>query len=75
MTGIIDHTDPHDDPDFYDLAYVAERLGISRRTVADQVKAGTFPLPVLVIGRRKVIGRVAFERAIAGETFTQERAS
>lgn len=67
MSAHIDHTAPHADPDFYELTEVARRLGMSRRTVVEHIKAGTFPLPVLHVGRRRVVGRVAFERAMAGE--------
>lgn len=56
-------------PDFYDLNHVANAIGMSRRSVVRHIKAGTFPLPVLTIGKRRVVGRIAFERAIAGDTF------
>lgn len=73
MSDLIDLATSTEPPDFYDLGEVARRMGIARRTVVDHVKAGTFPLPVLQVGRRKVVGRIAFERAMAGG-FT-ERAS
>lgn len=49
------------------VAEVASRLGISRKTVYRLAAANELPAPVLRVGRRLLVGRTAFDRALAGE--------
>lgn len=46
---------------------VAAALGIDRSTCYALAKRDALPAPVVRLGRRMVVGRVALERALAGE--------
>ena len=46
---------------------VAAALGIDRSTAYALAKRDALPAPVLRLGRRLLVGRVALERALAGE--------
>jgi excisionase family DNA binding protein len=52
---------------FVSVEEAALLLGEARSTVYRAVKAGTFPLPVVRIGARIRIPRIAIDRLIAGE--------
>jgi excisionase family DNA binding protein len=52
---------------FVSVEEAALLLGEARSTVYRSVKAGTFPLPVVRIGARIRIPRIAIARLIAGE--------
>ncbi len=52
---------------FVSVEEAALLLGEARSTVYRAVKAGTFPLPVVRIGARIRIPRMAIDRLIAGE--------
>jgi excisionase family DNA binding protein len=52
---------------FVSVEEAALLLGEARSTVYRSVKAGTFPLPVVRIGARIRIPRIAIDRLIAGE--------
>lgn len=45
----------------------AARLGISRTLAYELAKANRLPAPVLRLGRRLVVSRLALERVLAGE--------
>lgn len=45
----------------------AEILGIGRTTAYDLIRRGEFPLPILEVGRRRVVARVHIERYLLGE--------
>ena len=45
---------------------VAARLGISRALAYQLAKADRLPVPVLRLGRRVVVSRVALEHVLAG---------
>jgi excisionase family DNA binding protein len=45
----------------YTIREAADILGISRSTAYESVRTGTFPVPVIRIGRRLVISRAAIE--------------
>ncbi len=42
----------------------AQMLGVGRNTAYEAVRAGTFPSPVIRIGRRYLIPRAALERLL-----------
>ena len=46
---------------------VAEALGVSEWAVYEAIKRGTFPVPVLRVGRRIVIPTVPLRRALGME--------
>jgi excisionase family DNA binding protein len=46
---------------------VASALGIDRSTAYALAKRDALPAPVIRLGRRLVVDRVALERALAGE--------
>ncbi len=50
---------------FLSVGEAATALGTSRSTLYRAIKAGTFPLPVLVVGRRMRIARRAVDRVVA----------
>lgn len=56
------------------LAEVADILGLGRTTVYRAVREGTFPVPVISVGARKVVARRLLERYLAGE-WTPEQES
>lgn len=45
----------------------AELLGVGRTTAYDLIRRNEFPLPVLEIGRRRVVAKVHIERFLLGE--------
>ena len=51
---------------FLSVGEAAAALGTSRATLYRAIKAGAFPLPVLVVGRRMRIARRAVDRVVAG---------
>lgn len=46
----------------------AQHLGISRTLAYELAKTDRLPVPVIRLGRRLVVGRVALERVLAGDT-------
>ena len=54
-------------PETASLTEVAARLGIARSTCYDLAAAGRLPLPVIALGRRRVVPRAALDRLLAGE--------
>jgi excisionase family DNA binding protein len=51
----------------------ARMLGIGRQLAYELVRVGRFPTPVIRVGRRVVIPREPFERALRGEAPVEER--
>lgn len=49
------------------LDEVAVQLGIAESHVRKQIKRGTFPLPVIRIGRRVLISRDALDLLLSGD--------
>lgn len=45
----------------------AARLGISRTLAYELARAGRLPVPVLRLGRRVVVSRMALDRVLAAE--------
>ena len=60
-------TDRNQLPLTFTIDEVATRLGISRTLAYELAQRGALPAPVIRLGRRLVVGRVALERALAGE--------
>src|SRR5206468_10535156 len=54
---------PEDEPDVFTIAETARRLGLGRNTVYEAARRGE--LPLLRIGRRLLVPRVAFQRWLA----------
>jgi excisionase family DNA binding protein len=46
---------------------VADRLGINRSTAYELIRLGTFPLPVIRLGRRVVVPRQAVTELLGPE--------
>jgi excisionase family DNA binding protein len=57
----------HPDRETVTLTEVAARLGIARSTCYELAAAGRLPLPVIALGRRRVVPRSALDRLLAGE--------
>ncbi len=53
----------------------AERLGISRTLAYELASTGRLPAPVLRLGRRIVVSRLALERVLNAESTTREEDS
>ncbi len=53
----------------------AERLGISRTLAYELASTGRLPAPVLRLGRRIVVPRLALERVLNAESTTREEDS
>jgi excisionase family DNA binding protein len=51
----------------------ATLLGVTRDTVYRSIRAGTFPLPVYLIGKRMRIPRASVERLLEGSAPTRPR--
>ena len=49
------------------LTEVAARLGIARSTCYELAAAGRLPLPVIALGRRRVVPRRALDALLAGD--------
>ncbi len=49
----------------HDIEEAAKRLGIGRTTAYLAARNGTFPVPVIRIGRRLVVSRAAIDRLLA----------
>ena len=49
------------------LGEVAAALGIARSTCYELAATGRLPLPVIALGRRRVVPRAALDRLLAGE--------
>jgi excisionase family DNA binding protein len=49
-----------------DIDEVAPLLGINRSTAFELIRRGTFPLPVIRLGRRIVVSRKAVEALLGG---------
>ncbi len=49
------------------ITEVADRLGIARSTAYELAASGRLPVPVIRLGRRMVVPRVALDRLLAGE--------
>jgi excisionase family DNA binding protein len=52
----------------YSIEEVAARLGIDRGTAYRLAKSDDLPVPVLRLGKRRVVGRAALDRVLSGET-------
>ena len=48
----------------------AARLGISRTLAYELARTGRLPVPVLRLGRRVLVSRLALERVLAAEQIT-----
>lgn len=55
----------HRDRETASLTEVAARLGIARSTCYELAAAGRLPLPVIALGRRRVVPRAALDRLLA----------
>lgn len=51
----------------WSIAEAAALLGIGRQTAYDLIRRGEFPLPVLQLGRRKVIAKAVMARYLTQE--------
>jgi predicted DNA-binding transcriptional regulator AlpA len=49
------------------LPEFAQRYGIARSTAYDLAKRGELPIPVIALGRRRVLSRELVERLLAGD--------
>ena len=58
----------HGNRSTFTIDEAAEVLGISRKHAYELAAADRLPVPVIRLGRRMVVGRLALERALAGET-------
>jgi excisionase family DNA binding protein len=57
----------------YSVREVAELLGISERSLRNQIKTGTFPVrPLPGTGRRKVLPRAEVDRYLRGDHPSQQ---
>ena len=54
------------------MAEAAKRLGIPRSSAYDLAARGLFPVPVISLGRRKVVSRAALERLIDPDAASPE---
>ena len=59
----------------YSIEEVAVRLGIDRGTAYRLAKVDKLPVPVLRLGRRLVVSRIALDRVLAGEAPRREEAT
>ncbi len=58
----------HPDRGTMTVEEAAVRLGISRTLAYELARAGRLPMPVLRLGRRMVVSRLALERVLEGGT-------
>ena len=55
---------PNAERETIDLPTLAKRLGIGRRQVYEAARRGDLPVPVIRVGRRLVVSRVAVSRLL-----------
>ena len=53
------------------LPEFAQRYGISRSAAYDLAKRGELPVPVIALGKRRVLSRELVERFLAGEVHSR----
>ncbi len=58
---------PDDEAEVEPFIRAARALRTSRNAAYAQVKAGTFPLPVIKVGRRLFVSKAALRRLLDGE--------
>jgi excisionase family DNA binding protein len=51
----------------YDVPEAADRLGVHKLSVYKAIREGTFPVPVITVGRRYVIPKAALDRLLQGD--------
>jgi excisionase family DNA binding protein len=54
----------------YDVPKACELIGIHKLSGYKAIREGTFPVPVIKVGRRYVVPKAALDRLLAGEAET-----
>lgn len=65
----------HPDRQTYSIEETARLLGVNRSTAYELARHDRLPVPVIRLGRRMVVGRVALDRLLAGSTTTDPEAA